>query len=45
MFAFCLRCVAESNRLGWFCRPETKPFIQRTILGFAGAKVLILIKN
>ena len=30
MFAFCLRCVAESNRLGWFCRPETKPFIQRT---------------
>ncbi len=24
------RCVAESNRLGWFCRPETKPFIQRT---------------
>ncbi|GEM_PF-2624965 len=32
MFAFCLRCVAESNRLGWFCRPETKPFIQRTSL-------------
>ena len=32
MFAFCLRCVAESNRLSWFCRPETKPFIQRTSL-------------
>ena len=25
------RCVAESNRPSWFCRPETKPLIQRTI--------------
>ena len=29
---FLVRCVAESNRLSWFCRPETKPFIQRTRL-------------
>ena len=43
-----LRCVAESNRPCWFCRPETKPLIQRTILEilfcgffFASAKVLL----
>ena len=44
---YLLRCVAESNRLGWFCRPETKPFIQRTnlspLFSFASAKVVIII--
>lgn len=29
--SFCVRCVAESNRPSWFCRPETKPLIQRTV--------------
>ena len=28
------RCVAESNRPGRFCRPETKPLIQRTGTSF-----------
>ena len=30
---FRVRSVADSNRCGWFCRPETKPLIQPTIMG------------
>ena len=26
-----LRCLADSNRRTWFCRPLTKPLIQGTV--------------
>ena len=33
------RCVADSNRRSWFCRPVTKPLIQRTMFYYFCASV------
>ena len=31
-FFFWWRCLADSNRRAWFCRPLTKPLIQGTTI-------------